>query len=454
MSIGKIWDIPAILQPIKMKSALEIWLSNDTPIARQTWVYGPKKPRDQLRTQEIPVDNVGLERLSEDGIVQVRSPLKVESASDVGSIPEDTDVILIGDMEDWMAPDDVLDELAALGKPIMPEWDQWGYSIHGRLSKFRHDRYSKVKYIIPMGSRDVLDTLNAVRAVRAIRNLKVLYIGKYPPRSVAVPKGVTLDYLEDRLGVEVVTVGIDDYMEAVWDIEDGETDEIAERWRKRFEILDRRGEKLNEYAKIYLALKRMLERYDANSLTVECPALPDIDYVPCVAFSMLIDEGIPSGCEADIPALLTMTALMVIGGRAVLMGNLNENVTHWDIERGVVTINHDVVPPSYTCPWCKLKIRDYHGMRKGSTTYADLTQGAPVTLAGIHWNLNKVWATEGTVAWTEDTIHCRECVGVKVKDSKTISKMGFGHHIVLAYGRHEGAMGKLADLLDMEFVDV
>ncbi|WP_461866815.1 hypothetical protein [Thermococcus sp.] len=173
MTLKKIWDSPVLLQPLKMESALERWLSDETPIAKQTWVFGPKKPRDQLRKEELPPKDLHIEKLVESGLIHMLPQIKIKKRGDVKSILDDADLLVIGDMEDWMAPEEILDELALLKKPIMPD----GYSIHGRLSKFRFDKYSEVKHIIPMGADDVLGIISAIKGIKALRTLKVLYIG-------------------------------------------------------------------------------------------------------------------------------------------------------------------------------------------------------------------------------------------------------------------------------------
>jgi hypothetical protein len=58
----------------------------------------------------------------------------------------------------------------------------------------------------------------------------------------------------------------------------------------------------------------------------------------------LEDEGIPCSCEGDLPALFTLTMFMGISGKASLMGNLNVNVTHMEIENNVITINKEHIP--------------------------------------------------------------------------------------------------------------
>mgnify|MGYP000312399422 FL=1 len=196
----------------------------------------------------------------------------------------------------------------------------------------------------------------------------------------------------------------------------------------------------------------MLKKHNANAIAIDCAALPEIEYVPCLAYSLLIDEGIPCGCEADLSALFVMAMLMGVSSKSVLMGNLNENATHMDIENNIVVVNHDVLPPSFVCPACKIALRDYHATAKGVTPYAELIEGLPVTLAGMHWDMDKVWATTGEVVWTEDTTHCRVSIGVKVNNAKRVSKDAFSHHVVMAYGNYIKELRLLAGLLEIEFI--
>jgi hypothetical protein len=42
------------VQPVKLKSALNFWATEETLLARDVWVKGPQKPRDVLRSKEIP----------------------------------------------------------------------------------------------------------------------------------------------------------------------------------------------------------------------------------------------------------------------------------------------------------------------------------------------------------------------------------------------------------------
>jgi len=446
--------IKPLLQRIKMKSALEFWSSDELPVAKYTWVYGPKKPRDQVRAVETPPENVDIKNLVERGLVSLLEPVEVHSIPDVSKLSDDADAYVIGDMEDWLTSEELLEAIARRGKPLIAEWDHWGYSIHGRLSRFRLNRFKGVKYIVPMGYEEVLDLIRALRALRFLKHLRILYIGEYPPRSVTAPKDVSFRVIEEKFGIKIIKVGISEYIEAVKSTMPEEAGGVAEQWLRKYIVAEHLRKDFTDYGRIYVGLKKLLEKHSANALTLECPALPDIKYVPCLAYSMLLDEGIPVGCEADLPTLLTMAILMAASGDAAFMGNLNENVTHWDIEHNIVTINHDVVPPSYSCPGCSYTIKDYHDMKIGATPYTELQAGLKVTLAGMHWNMDKIWATRGEVISTHDTVHCRVTVRVRVGDAKRVSRNAFGHHMVLIRGDYVNALRTLSQLLDLEFYEL
>lgn len=410
-----------------------------------------------LRPEGLPVEDVSPETLENKGLIELLPPLEVERKKGVRNISEEMDAILIGGARAYFAKEEILDEIASLNKPLIADWDNWGYSIYyGRVSKFRFGKYSDVKYFIPTGANDLLSLLSALRSWKILRKLRVIYIGEYPSCTVSIPESVTFDYIREKIGVEILHLDQAQYLEALKNVENEEAEKIAEKWRESFEIVDDREQRLGEYGKIYVAIKNLIEKYNADAFTIDCLALPgEKEYQPCLAFSLLIDEGIPCSCEGDLPALFTLTMLMGISGKAGLMGNLNVNVTHTEIENNVITINHDIVPPSYACPGYNFKIRDFHGSGKGTTPYTVLLEYADVTLAGISWDMDNLWTTRGKVLWTrdgtEDTGACRVCIGVKVKDAKKIVREAFGHHQVLVYGDYTEELEKLAKLLDLNF---
>jgi L-fucose isomerase-like protein len=438
------------VQPINLKS-VEYYSTEEAFLAREAWAKGPQKPRDVLRSKEIPPQDCSLEALSKKGLVEILTPLTIQNVEDVEKIPHDADLIVVGDT--YFAEDSVLEKIVALNKPIVAGWDNFGYSFYGRVSKLRLKEFSKVKYYVTAGCDELLNILNAIRGWKFLRTMKVLYIGRFPSHSAILGKGINFEYLNKRFEVEFVQLSFDDYIKAVEEAKNNEDVKgIVENWKKEFTIMDHREENLEFYARIYKALKTLLERYKCNALTIDCAALPSIEYVPCVSFSLLIGEGIPCGCEADIPTLFAMAMLMGISEKPAMMGNLSSNTMHADIEQNIIVLNHDVVPLSMACQRCKARLRDFHATGKGLTPYVELQKEMPVTIVGMHWDMNKIWATKGSIVETEDTTHCRISVMIKVKDAKLITKEAFGHHIVMTYGDNLKALESLANLLKIEYV--
>lgn len=441
-------------QPIKMQSMYELW-TQEPVVAAEAWVKGPIKPREALRIKEVPPEDVSLETLQKKGMIEVCEPLKVESPEDLEKVPEDVDFIIIGKTEDFFVQDAILEKLISLGKPILAEWDNWGYAWFGRWSKLRFGKFSKSKYYYPMGSDDLKPVLSAFKAWKFIRTMRVVYVGDLPPRAVTTSDKISdFNYLKKRFGTDFIHLNFDDYIKAIQNTSDSDVEALVKEWKSKYDILDERDKKLKFYAKIYSGLKKLLNQHNADVVTIDCSWLPDVEYVPCFAFSLLLDEGVPAVCEGDIPALYTMAAIMSACGKPVLMGNLISNATHRDLENNFITINHDVIPPSMGCSRCRLKLRDFHATGKGLTPYVDLEKDMPVTVSGMHWDMDRIWATKGTIQWSEDTTHCRVTVGIKVENAKEMYKSSSGHHVVMAYGDCTRELEILAELLEMRYISL
>ena len=79
--------------------------------------------------------------------------------------------------------------------------------------------------------------------------------------------------------------------------------------------------------KAYYIVKKFLEHHQCNAFSMPCPdlcatrRLNEEKITFCLTHSLLNEEGIPSSCEYDIPALLSLIVLMNFSGCAPYMGN-------------------------------------------------------------------------------------------------------------------------------------
>ncbi len=312
-------------------------------------------------------------------------------------------------------------------------WDNWGFSWGARYTECWADEIG-FKCYSPGSAADVETLLKALRACSKLRRTKILYIGSIPSHSVnAVIRPIEL---YQKFGTDFQQIDFSEYVSEVERfVKTSQAAELAKEWNEKFEVMDGRDTCMPRYTAIYLALHELLRKYDANALTVDCAYLPDIDYVACVAASHLIDEGIVFGCECDVNQVISLSLLMGASGNSGMMGNLFENAIHADVINNTIVINHDIMPPSFACKGCKMRFRDFHDSRKGSTCIADIPKER-VTMSGLNHNGTKVWLSEGIVNWVEDTVHCRVSVGIDVENAKRIMLESMGDHQVFVYGDH------------------
>lgn len=73
---------------------------------------------------------------------------------------------------------------------------------------------------------------------------------------------------------------------------------------------------------IYDRVKELIAKYKLDGVTLRCfDLLTTVKNTGCIAMSKLNDEGIPAGCEGDIPVLLTMMACKKLTGETGFMVN-------------------------------------------------------------------------------------------------------------------------------------
>ena len=131
---------------------------------------------------------------------------------------------------------------------------------------------------------------------------------------------------KEKLGCEIIDIPIDELINL--SRKEYVLDEpfVQELKQKPFS-----KDELQKALNIYGALCELRERYQLNGLTLRCfDLLTSLESTGCIGLALLNANGIPSSCEGDVPALITMMILQLLLGEPGFMVNpssinVNEN---------------------------------------------------------------------------------------------------------------------------------
>lgn len=272
----------------------------------------------------------------------------------------------------------------------------------------------------------------AARARRRLQGSRAGVVGR--PSDWLIASDPDRAAVRDRLGIELVDIPM---AELVTEIRCGLCEEPSGFPLKsiRHSINPKVTQDVFDGAlEIYGAMKRLIGRYGLSAVTVRCfDLLTAVGNTGCIALALLNAEGIPAGCEGDIPAMLTMcvsNALFDVPG-------FMANPSRMDPSTGEMVFAHCTVPFNM--------LRDYSydthfesGI--GVAVKGELPEG-PVTLFKMAPGLDRFFAAEaGLINNLSEKRLCRTQVLLRL-DDRSLCKDYFlkdpiGNHHVIIPGRH------------------
>ena len=131
-------------------------------------------------------------------------------------------------------------------------------------------------------------------------------------------------------------IPIRELLENFENIKDAETKRKLESIRKTYGKISVSDKSLSDSIKAYLAIKRIIEKYRLNAITIKCFDLLEHGFTACMAMSFLNDEGLTAGCEGDLHAVFSMIAGQHLGAGPVWMANPSSI----DPEENTLTLAH------------------------------------------------------------------------------------------------------------------
>ena len=175
-----------------------------------------------------------------------------------------------------------------------------------------------------------------LKAKKVINNLKLARVGK--PSDWLISSDVDALDSKELNNIEIIDVSMEEFME-----------EIAKKEyvdNKYTELIKSKGydsKEIEDALYIYGALRRIVDKYELDGLTVRCFDLLDtVHSTGCSALAILNSEGIYASCEGDVPALISMIVIGELSNKPVFMAN----PSRIDTDQNEIVFAHCTLPIS------------------------------------------------------------------------------------------------------------
>ena len=176
---------------------------------------------------------------------------------------------------------------------------------------------------------------------RSLQGKRLGCIGQ--PSDWLISSAADKSAVKEKLGIEIVDIPIEELISDVLSEKAYDLSEEVSTLKEN--IITQSPQAVGKYAegaiRIYAVLKEIVSRYELSGLTLRCfDLLEPLGNTGCLALALLNAEGIPAGCEGDMPALLTMSIGKALTGQC----GFQANPSHIDPETGEILLAHCTVP--------------------------------------------------------------------------------------------------------------
>ena len=304
--------------------------------------------------------------------------------------------------------------------------------------------YNLVPFVYRGGDSiiDLTRIYKAVRAAVALRKMRVVQLDA----DKLDDEGSTFS---EKIGASIVLVSRNELEKRLEEVRTRASRELK-RLAERYDLggVDR-DELLGPFA-LYIVAERIVEEFDAHALTINCfPFILKFKFTPCIALSMLLDEGIPAACEADYRALTLLALAQLLTGKPGWIGNF----TDYDPVTHQLTISHCTIATS---------------IAEHSTLMPHFETGTPYAVEG---RLRKQVYTIAAISSDYSTMavakaellesgmltggRCRTQAILKVEESdpRPLTEKLVSNHHVLMVGDVRYELSVVAKVLGMKFVE-
>ena len=220
-------------------------------------------------------------------------------------------------------------------------------------------------------------------AKRQLQGCRIAVIGK--PSDWLISSQADYEAVRRLSGMEIIDIPMQELLEEVKTEEikansddEGYSDSLPQHIKEALPVAQQ----------IYRALRKLVEKYQLQGLTIRCfDLLTAVHNTGCLALARLNSEGIAAGCEGDVPTLFTMMLCRAVTG----LSGFQANPAHINPETGEMLFAHCTIPFNMVERF-ELDTHFESGIGVGIRGYM---KPGPVTIAKVSGNLSRHYLAEG-----------------------------------------------------------
>ena len=267
--------------------------------------------------------------------------------------------------------------------------------------------------------------------------------------------------LQALFGITPIIVDSREFVEKYYSkVSDSEAREIAEKWMKEAkEVLEKDEREIVESARLYIAMRRIIEDYKADAIAVDCIVLYRNGFLkawPCLGFMELIRRGeaVPV-CEADVNSAALLLLMKHLANRPGFINDpspdmLSDEIVYYHCFAPITPYGYG---DERTVPYT---ITSAHLGGKKASVYVEASAGERVTVVGLSLEEKILTMHTAEVLRNEYSLQSCSTKIIGKADTRSIAEnyvWRAGWHRVLFYGDWRRELKEIASLLGLIVVE-
>jgi len=283
------------------------------------------------------------------------------------------------------------------------------------------------------GLEEIKDIVHDIGVRRALRLARIGLVGA--PSNWLVASSPDASTIRAVWGPTVVPVEMEEVVQSLQAIAEADlAPHVDTLIAGAIEVREPSVSEVREVGRVYLALKRIVEKHRLDAVTVRCFDLVlNQQTTGCFALAQLTDEGIIAGCEGDLVSTVGLLWAHKLLGATPWMAN----PAQLDVQSNTLWLAHCTVPHTLVASY---RLRSHFESGLGVGIQGTLPEG-PVTLLRIGGaGMDRLWLAEGQILQSGSAENlCRTQVEIRLTNGGTVTDLlhaPLGNHVVLVFGNH------------------